>query len=61
MEDLAIKLAMVIMTGAISAFTTVKALGVHITYIRETLNRHEEAITRAHSRIDKQEGQCNGK
>jgi len=39
-------------TGAISAFTTVSALRVHINYLREHLNRHESAISRAHERID---------
>ena len=39
-------------TGAISAFTTVSALRVHINYLRENLTRHESAISRAHERID---------
>lgn len=39
-------------TGAISAFTTVSALRVHINYLRESLARNEIAIVRAHDRID---------
>ncbi|AUR98315.1 coil containing protein [Vibrio phage 1.249.A._10N.261.55.B9] len=39
-------------TGAISTFATVSALRVHINYLRESLQRHEAAISRAHDRID---------
>ncbi len=39
-------------TGGFSTFTTVTALKVHINYLRESINRHEQAITRAHNRID---------
>lgn len=41
-----------VVTGALSTFSTVIALRVHITYLRETATRHETAITRAHERID---------
>ena len=44
-------------TGVISTMGTVVALRVHIFYIRETLNRHEEAIRRAHERIDSHENE----
>lgn len=40
-----------VVTGAVSALTTVKALKVHVTYIRERLKEHSEAIKRAHDRI----------
>ncbi|MEW8411348.1 MAG: hypothetical protein AB2696_21150 [Candidatus Thiodiazotropha sp.] len=40
-----------VVTGAVAAMTTVKALKVHITYIREKLAEHGEAIKRAHERI----------
>ena len=39
-------------TGAMSTFTTVIALKVHINYLREGLQRQELAIARAHERID---------
>ena len=53
MEFDAIKIILTaIATGAISAFTTVSALRVHINYLREHLNRHESSINRAHERID---------
>ena len=48
-------------TGVISTMGTVVALRVHIFYIRETLNRHEAAITRAHVRIDQHERDTWGK
>lgn len=41
-----------VLTGAVSTLGTVAALRVHILYIRETLVRHEDAIKRAHERID---------
>ncbi len=41
-----------LVTGGFSTFTTVIALKVHINYLREAINRHEKAITRAHNRID---------
>ena len=44
-------------TGFISTFATVSALRVHINYLRESLNRHELAIARAHDRIDNLERQ----
>lgn len=39
-------------TGAISTLATVKALGVHISYLKEHIQRHEHTIQRAHERID---------
>jgi hypothetical protein len=41
-----------IITGGFSTVTTVTALKVHINYLRESIARHEQAITRAHNRID---------
>jgi len=41
-----------IITGAIAAIATVKALDVHIVYLREGLTRVENSTTRAHERID---------
>lgn len=40
-----------VITGAISTLGTIAGLRVHITYLRETLDRHEKAIERAHNRI----------
>jgi hypothetical protein len=42
-------------TGGVSAMVTVKALGVHVTYIREQLASHQAAIERAHKRLDQLE------
>lgn len=41
-----------IVTGGASTFCTVIALKVHIDYLREHVKRLEQAVTRAHSRID---------
>lgn len=42
-------------SGGLSAIATVAALKVHITWLRETVQRHERAIERAHQRIDRVE------
>jgi fluoride ion exporter CrcB/FEX len=39
------------LTGAISTFSTVKALHVHISYIRKELERLDASLARAHERI----------
>ena len=39
-------------TGAISTVATVISLRVHISYLRESITRIEQATTRAHVRID---------
>lgn len=39
-------------TGGIAVFGTVKALSVHIAYLRDHLNRLEQSVIRAHTRID---------
>jgi len=39
-------------TGAVSTLSTVAALRVHIRYIGDRLARHDDAIIRAHDRID---------
>lgn len=41
-----------ILTGVISSITTVKALNVHINYLRESVEANRKAIARAHERID---------
>lgn len=41
-----------VLTGIVSTMGTVKALGVHIAYLREAIERQERAIERAHQRID---------
>lgn len=38
--------------GIVSTLGTVKALNVHISYLREQLNKVEKATERAHERID---------
>lgn len=45
-----------VLTGAVSAIATVKALQVHISYLREGLERVERMATRAHARIDQIQG-----
>lgn len=41
-----------IITGGFSATATVIGLKVHIGYLRDAINRHEDSIKRAHERID---------
>lgn len=41
-----------VVTGALSTFGTVKALHVHISYLREIAKDHSDQIQRAHARID---------
>lgn len=56
MENEALQIGSVIvssvLTGIVSTMGTVKALGVHITYLRESITRLDAAIERAHKRID---------
>lgn len=49
--DIAAAVGSSVVTGGVSALATIKALKVHITYIRERLAEHGEAIKRAHERI----------
>lgn len=44
-----------VVSGLVSSLGTIAALKVHITYLRETLERHEKAIQRAHDRLDEHE------
>lgn len=39
-------------TGGIAVYGTVKALSVHIAYLRDHLTRLEQSVIRAHVRID---------
>jgi hypothetical protein len=39
-------------TGGVSTLTTVVALKVHISYLKEGLTRVDNAVRRAHERID---------
>lgn len=41
-----------VIAGLVSTLGTVKALGVHITYLNQAIARLEAAIQRAHERID---------
>ncbi len=52
MEQIVIAVIVSIITGGVSAFGTVKALHVHISYLKDITNKLESAIARAHSRID---------
>lgn len=40
-----------LVTGAVSSVATVRALKVHIEYLRETAQRQENAIIEAYARI----------
>lgn len=41
-----------VVTGGVSTLSTIIGLRVHISYLRENIDRHEKSITRAHGRID---------
>ncbi len=45
-------IATALITGATSTAATVIALRVHISYLREAVQRIERSTTRAHERID---------
>lgn len=49
--DLLLAAGASVTTGGVSALATIKALGVHITYIRENLKKAEDSNRRAHERI----------
>lgn len=51
-KEIIIAVVTAVVTGAIAAFGTVAALKVHITYLREHIDRLYAASTRAHTRID---------
>lgn len=53
-EIMTVVIALIVaaITGGISTFATVTALRVHISYLKENLDRVDEKGTRAHSRID---------
>ncbi len=46
-----------VVAGLVSTLGTVKALGVHITYINKELTRLDAALQHAHQRIDYLEGE----
>ncbi|MEW8027432.1 MAG: hypothetical protein AB2806_06800 [Candidatus Thiodiazotropha sp.] len=48
-----------VVTGGVSSMATIKALGVHIAYIREKLVEQGGAIRRAHDRADELEDEMN--
>jgi len=52
MEQIIIAMIASVVTGGVAAFGTVKALHVHITYLKENLEKQDKSITRAHERID---------
>ncbi|MBV2122902.1 MAG: hypothetical protein KUF74_15780 [Candidatus Thiodiazotropha sp. (ex Ctena orbiculata)] len=53
--DLLVAAGASVTTGGVSALATVKALGVHISYIKENLVKVERSNERAHDRITKVE------
>jgi len=44
------------LTGILSTVGTVKALNIHINYLRKQADENKAAIERAHHRIDKLQG-----
>lgn len=48
-------------TGLISSLGTVAALKVHITYLKENLERVDRSVQRAHGRIDMMENKNHAK
>ena len=56
--DIAMPLITSLITGGVAMAGTVKALGVHIAYINAQLARQEQAIERAHQRMDSVEISC---
>ncbi|MCU7841817.1 MAG: hypothetical protein KZQ94_20885 [Candidatus Thiodiazotropha sp. (ex Troendleina suluensis)] len=57
--DIAQAFAASVVTGGVSSLATIKALGVHISYIKEKLVEHGDAIRRAHDRTDELEEEMN--
>jgi hypothetical protein len=51
-REIVIAIVVAVITGGISSFGTVAALKVHITYLREHVERLDRTTTRAHARID---------
>ncbi|MEW8346754.1 MAG: hypothetical protein AB2687_00455 [Candidatus Thiodiazotropha taylori] len=49
--DLALAIGASVTTGGVSTLATIKALGVHISYIKENQKKLEESNNRAHDRI----------
>jgi len=52
MEQIIVAAVCSAVTGLISTWGTVKALGVHIRYINEKIETLDAAVKRAHERID---------
>ena len=55
MEQIIVPFIIAVITGAVSSFGTVKALHVHISYLKDITNKLEQALARAHERIDRLE------
>jgi uncharacterized protein (DUF3084 family) len=51
-REIIIAVIVAVVTGGVSAFGTVAALKVHITYLREHVARLDATTARAHVRID---------
>lgn len=51
-EEIARMVLSALLSGGVAALSAVVALKVHVAWIKETLERHERAISRAHERID---------
>lgn len=55
-EQIAMAALTVIVSTIGSAVASTVAHRIHIQWIKDTLDRHEKAITRAHARIDENRG-----
>lgn len=55
-DQVATAIVTAVLSGGVSAMSAVIALRVHVAWIKETLERRENALTRAHARIDELRG-----
>lgn len=55
-EQMVTAIVTAVLSGGVSAMSAVVALRVHVAWIKETLERHEKAISRAHARVDELKG-----
>jgi hypothetical protein len=51
-REIVLALTVAVLTGAVSSFGTVAALRVHITYLKDHIDKLYILNTRAHTRID---------
>ena len=59
--NLIVTIASAVGAGLVSSLGTVAALKVHISYLKENLDRVDRSVQRAHGRLDMQELKSNEK